>query len=212
MRSTLYGLENHLITFHKQVRDFQPQVVVVDPVDNLVHAGTLQDATAMLTRLVDFFKVQGITALMTNLTSASQASESSGVEISSLVDTWLVLRDVELRGERNRALSILKSRGMAHSNQIREFLFTDRGLDLREAHFGPEGVLQRQRQRKREALEARIFALRKEFEAETEEANRLIKEGEGREEALRQDRERMAARRIADMKPQPVRSRKTRKG
>jgi circadian clock protein KaiC len=208
MRSTLYGLENHLITFHKQVREFQPQVVVVDPVDNLVHAGTLQDATAMLTRLVDFLKVRGITALMTNLTSRGQGSECSGIEISSLVDTWLVLRDIELSGERNRALSILKSRGMAHSNQIREFLLTDRGFDLREVHLGPEEVLQKQRRRKREALEARIFALRKEFETEAEEVNRLIKEGEG----LRQERERMAVRRIADMKPEAVRSGERRKG
>ena len=138
--------------------------------------------------------MQRITALLTNLTSGDEALEKTDVDISSLVDTWLLLRDIELGGERNRAMYILKSRGMAHSNQIREFLLTDRGIELQDVYLGPEGVLtgsarqaqearekaavlltqeevegkRRELERKREALEARIAAMRKEFEAEEE--------------------------------------------
>jgi circadian clock protein KaiC len=237
MRSTVYGLESHLMTVHKLVRSFQPQVVIFDPIDSMVQAGTLKDATAMLTRLIDFLKVRRITGLLTNLTSGGSVSESTGVDISSLADTWLFLRDIELNGERNRGLYILKSRGMAHSNQIREFLLTNKGIDLQDVYLGPDGVLtgsarlsqesreksavltrrqaiegkQRGRQRKREALEARIVALRKEFEAEEEETDRLISQEQVLEKSLRQDEERMAARRQADVKPDGVPFRITRR-
>jgi circadian clock protein KaiC len=180
----------------------------------------------MLTRLIDFLKVHKVTALLTNLTSGSPTMECSGVDISSLVDSWLLLRDIELDGERNRGLYILKSRGMAHSNQIREFLLTDQGIDLQDVYLGPEGVLtgsarlsqeareqadglarrqaiegkQREEAHKREALEARIVALRKEFEAEVEEVKRLIGQEQARESQLQQIRERMAAKRHADVK------------
>jgi circadian clock protein KaiC len=238
MRSTLYGLETHLTTFHKLVRRFQPRVVVFDPIDSLVQAGTLKDATAMLTRLIDFLKVHQVTALMTNLIPGGSSLENSGVDISSLVDTWLLLRDVELNGERNRSLYILKSRGMAHSNQIREFLLTDRGIDLQDVYPGPEGVLigsarlsqelrekaaavarqqeiqnrQRERERKREAMEARITAIRKEFEAEEVEARRLIGQEQAREAELRHERERMAARRKADLNANAATSKKGMRG
>jgi len=237
MRSSLYGLETHLTTFYKLVREFKPRVVVFDPIDSLVQAGTLRDATAMLTRLIDFLKVHKVTAFLTNLTSGS-AKENSGVDISSLVDTWILLRDIELGGERNRALYILKSRGMAHSNQIREFLITDRGIDLQDVYLGLDGMLtgsarlsqetreragdavrrheiegrQRERSRKREALEARLLALRKEFEAEEEESNRLISQETAREEERRMERERMAAKRHADAKTEHVASGKRVKG
>lgn len=224
IRSTLYGLEMHLAAFHKLVTDFKPDVVVLDPIGNLVHSGTRAEASAMLTRLVDFLKVQGITALLTSLPSDSDNPESTDVDISSLVDTWLLLRNIELGGERNRAMYILKSRGMAHSNQIREFLLTDNGIELRDLYVGPEGVLtgsmrqaqearekasallrqeniegkERERERKRKALEARITAMRKEFEAEEEEAKRLSAQDEARERALREDREAMGRSRQAD--------------
>jgi circadian clock protein KaiC len=146
------------------------------------------------------------------------------VDISSLVDTWLLLKDIELGGERNRALYILKSRGMKHSNQVREFLMTEKGVDLLDVYVGPEGVLtgssrlsqesreraasvtrqqeaaakQRELRRKREALEARIAALRKEFEVESEEANVLADQSSAREETLTADRERMGRKRGAD--------------
>lgn len=164
----------------------------------------------MLVRLVDFLKLRGITAFLTNLTSGGEALERTDVNISSLVDTWLFVRDIELNGERNRALYVLKSRGMAHSNQLREFLLTERGVDLLDVYVGQDGVLtgssrgsgeaseksaalarqqeaearQRALKRKREALEARIIALRNEFESEEEEAERLAAEANARERVI----------------------------
>jgi circadian clock protein KaiC len=232
MRSTLHGLETHLTTFHKVVEEFKPRVVIFDPIDSLVQAGTLRDATSMLTRLIDFLKMEQITAFMTNLVSGGLALENTGVDISSLVDTWILLRDVEFGGERNRALFILKSRGMPHSNQVREFLITDHGIDLQDVYLGPEGVLTgsarqsqetrernaaiarqqelesriRERARKREALEARIASLRKEFEAEEEEGKRLTAQEQAREESVRSERQQMGAKRKADVNFSPIRS------
>ena len=224
IRATILGLEGHLTEFHKLVEEFKPHVVVLDPVDSLVQAGTPKDATAMLTRLIDFLKMRQITALMTNLISGGELVESSGVNISSLVDTWLLLRDVEMGGERNRAMYILKSRGMAHSNQIREFLLTDHGIDLQDVYLGPDGVLtgsarqvqefrerssararldeierkQRELKRKREAFEARLVALQKEFEVEVEEADRMLSQEETRDRMLQSERDEMAVKRKAD--------------
>ena len=223
-RSNQYGLEMHLVTIHKLVETFQPGVIIVDPISNLQQAANQADATAMLTRLIDFLKLRGITMLMTCLTSPDRAIEKTDAEISSLVDTWLLLRDIELGGERNRAMYVLKSRGMAHSNQIREFLLTDRGIELADVYLGAEGVLtgsarqaqearekaslvvqqeevearQRELARKREAMEARITALRKEFEAENEEIQRIIGQEKARIDVLRQDRVRMGMSRKAD--------------
>src|SRR5262245_40792552 len=179
-------------------------------------AGSVPDTTSMLTLLMDFLKSQKITALWTSLTAESK--ENTDVAISSLVDTWLLIRDIELDGERNRAIYVLKSRGMAHSNQIREFLLTDRGIELSDVYLGAGGVLtgtarksqearetaqalarqleietkRRELARKREVLEARISAMRGDFEAEREEMERIIGEHQDREEVLRQNRQRMA--------------------
>jgi circadian clock protein KaiC len=222
VRSTMCGLEMHLAVFHKLVQEFKPQVVVIDPITNLIQAGRSEDATATLIRLIDFLKAGGITALLNNLTSGEGTLEASETGISSLADTWLLLRDIESSGERNRAIYILKSRGMAHSNQIREFLLTSRGVELAEAYVGPEGVLTgsarlsqearekadalsqrqqlegKQRERKREALEARILAMRKEFEAEDVEFGRVIDQERTKERVLAEDRQAMRASRRAD--------------
>jgi circadian clock protein KaiC len=221
-RSSIHGLEMHLVTCHKLIRQFKPDVVVLDPIGNLTSAGTEIDTTAMLTRLMDYLKSEGITAFWTSLTSGSE-SEKTDVGISSLVDTWLLLRDIELSGERNRAMYILKSRGMAHSNQIREFLLTDHGIELSDVYLGPEGVLtgsarqaqearerasaltraqemeavRRELQRKQEAMEARVTAMRKEFEAAQAEALRLIGQDEARADVVQRDRDRMRASRHA---------------
>ena len=225
-RSTLYGLEMHLVTAYKLIREFKPEFVVLDPIGNLTLAGSESDTTSMLTRLMDFLKTHKITALWTNLTSGDE-QEKTDVGISSLVDTWLLLRGIELDGERNRALYVLKSRGMAHSNQIREFLLTDHGIELTDIYLGPEGVLtgsarqaqeakesaealareqeiaarRRELERKRRALEARITAMRKEFEADEEEAKRIIVESQKREDVFSHDKQKMAANRHADTKP-----------
>jgi circadian clock protein KaiC len=229
-RPTLYGLEMHLATIHKLVEQFRPEVVVFDPIDSLIQAGTQRDANAMMIRLIDFLKVQGITALLTNLTSGGRALESTEVNISSLVDTWLLLRDIESNGERNRAMYVLKSRGMAHSNQLREFTWTPHGIELIDVYTGPEGVLtgssrlaqesrlkaadiarqqeaetrSRERIRRREALEARITALRKEFEADEVEEEMLAAAAAARERAIGEDRKKMARSRKADMHVLPA--------
>src|SRR3990170_1843838 len=234
-RPSIHGLEMHLASIHKLVREFQPRVVIMDPVGSMVAAGTRRDATVMLTRLIDFLKLQEITAILTNLTSGDEALEKTDVDISSLVDTWLLLRDLELDGERNRVMYVLKSRGMAHSNQMREFLLTNRGVELQDVYIGAEGVLtgsarqaqeakektaallrqqevegkQRERERKREALEARIVAMRKEFEAEDEEAKRIIGQEHTSQQLVEQDREKMGRSRKSDTNETLARSGKT---
>ena len=199
-RPTTYGLETHLAALHKLVSEFEPRVVIVDPITNFLKAGTPAEAEGMLTRLIDFLKARQITAVFTSLTLGGGVQEEGEVGVSSLADTWLLVRDVELGGERNRAMYVLKSRGMAHSNQIREFLLTDRGVELRDVYVGSEGVLtgsmrlaqeareqaavrnrqeeierrQRDLQRKREALDAGISTQRSRFAAEEEELELLI--------------------------------------
>ena len=132
VRPTLYGLETHLVSIHKLVEDFQPTAVVVDPVTNLTAIGETDEIKAMMTRIIDFLKNKQITTVFTSLTSGGSASEQSEVGISSLMDTWILLRNIETDGERNRLLYILKSRGMAHSNQVREFVLSDNGIDSSE--------------------------------------------------------------------------------
>jgi circadian clock protein KaiC len=205
-RPTLYGLETHLAVMHKEIKDFKPKVVVIDPISNLVNTGSKNEVRSMLLRLVDFLKSQQITAFFTSLTSQDESSlEQTDVGISSIMDSWLLLRDIELGGERNRGIYVLKSRGMAHSNQIREFVLTDKGVDIRDVYVGPEGVLtgsmrlaqeareratrltrqveidskKRKLERKRAALEAQIAALKAEFESdEVEIALELTQENQ----------------------------------
>src|SRR5215831_4459460 len=140
-RPTTYGLEMHLVRMHKRVEDFQPSVVVMDPVSAFLNDGTPADVEGMLTRLIDFLKSRQVTALLTTLAPAVEPLNQADIHVTSLIDTWLVLRDSESAGERNRGLMVLKARGMAHSNQIREFLLTDHGIDLQDVYLGPAGVL-----------------------------------------------------------------------
>jgi circadian clock protein KaiC len=228
-RATSHGLELHLATIHKDIDQFQPQVIVFDPISSVGHAGTQRDASTMLTRLIDFLKMRNITALLTNLTSDQERFlEKTDLEVSSLVDTWLLLRDVEREGERNRVLYILKSRGMPHSNQLREFVLTEHGIQLLDVYLGPEGVLtgsarqsqearekalaairqqeieskQRDLERRRKAMEGEIASLRNEFEMEEAEALRLIGQLKNQEEIVQYDRERMSISRKADQDEQ----------
>lgn len=223
-RPTLYGLETHLAVMHKQIKDFAPRVVIVDPISNLINTGSASEVSAMLLRLVDFLKAQQITALFTSLTSPTANLEQTDVGVSSVMDTWLLLRDIELGGERNRGIYVLKSRGMAHSNQIREFVITDDGIDIRDVYVGPEGVLtgsmrlaqeareqadkvtreleidakKRTLARKRAALEAQIAALRAEFEGEEAEMAKVLKQETNRVEQLKTEEVDMARSRKAD--------------
>jgi circadian clock protein KaiC len=132
-RPTSLGMETHLAMMHKECKEFKPRAAIVDPVTNMVGAGLTSDAKLMLTRLLDYLKTDRITALFTNLTSpASISLEHTEMGISSLMDTWILLRDAENNGERKRWILVLKSRGMAHSNRIREFVITERGIRLPE--------------------------------------------------------------------------------
>jgi circadian clock protein KaiC len=132
-RTTTSGLEGHLNSMHRLIEETKPRVIVVDPISNLISVGTSIEVKAMLARLIDFMKVKRMTALFTSLTIDDARPEGSDLGISSFMDTWLVLRNFELNGERNRMLTVLKSRGMSHSNQLREFVLTRRGLSLVEA-------------------------------------------------------------------------------
>ena len=222
-RPTGYGLEMHLVVVHKLVNEFQPQAVIIDPITTFLGSGTAAEAEAMVMRLVDFLKSKRITALFTSLLHG-KAVEESKVSISSLIDTWLFLRDIELGGERNRGLYVLKSRGMAHSNQIREFRLTDHGIELTDVYVGPEGILtgsmrlaqeareqaavvtrqqeidrrRRELDRKRLTLEAQVAAQRAQLEAEEDEMKLMIEQDEAAIARLRQDREVMARSRQAD--------------
>ncbi|WP_246289659.1 circadian clock protein KaiC [Hymenobacter terrestris] len=214
-RPTLNGLERHLVTIHRLIGQFKPQTVIIDPISNLVSVGSHSEVSSMLTRLVDFLKVQGINALFTALVSGNRAQQEMTDEgISSLVDTWIHVRDLEGVGERNRGISILKARGMAHSNQVREFEVTERGIRLLDVLVGPTGIItgasrlaqhiqeqarqianeqeaerrDRDLERKRRVLEATIANLRTEFESVEEELRRVNSEEQQRHSTMAEER------------------------
>lgn len=217
-RPMAYGLEMHLVLMNKVLREFDPDVVVVDPISSLLRAGSRDDAHNMVVRLVDYLKVKHITAMFTSLTGGGESLEQTEIAVSSIVDTWLLLKTVELSGERNRAMYVLKSRGTAHSNQVREFLLTDEGVKLVEVYVGPEGVLtgtariaqeakeaaqielqrneneQRRRdaERRRAVMEAQIHALRAEIASEQEQVKHLLAQEKAAEQRVVAEREAMA--------------------
>jgi circadian clock protein KaiC len=129
-RPSLYGLEMHLVMFHDLIREFEPGIVVLDPITDFFAVGSQSEVKATITRIIDFLKGKGIMGVLTSLTSEEQALDNSMVGISSLIDTWISVRNIEKDGERHRALFILKSRGMPHSSQIRSFKLTDHGIQL----------------------------------------------------------------------------------
>ena len=141
VRPTLYGLELHLATMHKMVHEFQPDALAMDPITNLTAISQQDESKAMLVRLIDFLKNAGITTVFTSLTSGGDALEQSDADVSSLMDTWVLVRMLESAGERNRLLYVLKSRGMPHSNQMREFQLTNDGIRLIDVYVGPGDVL-----------------------------------------------------------------------
>ncbi|TPV32774.1 circadian clock protein KaiC [Paucihalobacter ruber] len=223
-RPTLYGLEMHLAVTHKFVNEFKPNVVVLDPINTFVTNDKEFELRTLLMRIIDFLKVKQITALFTSLTRSDCGLEGSDAGISSLIDTWLLLRDIELNGERNRGIYILKSRGIANSNQIREFDLTDKGVKLRDVYIGANGVLTgsariaqeahensemlarkyeiefkiREIERKRKELEAQVEAMRTDFKSEETEANKIIEEEQQMMKQLEQDKKVMATSRKAE--------------
>jgi circadian clock protein KaiC len=132
IRPTSFGLEAHLVDIHRLVAECEPDAVVVDPITNLTSIGETAEIKSMMTRVIDFLKNKQITTIFTSLTAGGSASEQSEVGISSLMDTWILLRNLETNGDRKRLLYILKSRGMAHSSRVRQFMLTDNGIELLE--------------------------------------------------------------------------------
>lgn len=223
-RPTFYGLEMHLAMTHKAVRQFDPRIVILDPINTFIIGDKEFEVKMMLMRIIDYLKSNQITALLTSLTSNDSTLEHTDGAISSLIDTWLLLRDIELSGERNRGMYILKSRGMDHSNQIREFLLTGHGVELREAYIGAGGVLtgsariaqeakeyaglltrkndierkKRELDRKRNALEAQIITMRNDFETEESEVYKMIETEQEILKQKKQDKIEMAESRKAD--------------
>lgn len=222
MRPTLTGLEMHLTTMHKEIEIFNPAVVITDPVNSFIAGDNLLEARLMAMRLIDFLKIKNVTGFMTYLSSGSEDIEHNF--ISSLIDTWIILRDIELSGERNRGIYILKSRGMPHSNQIREFLLTSKGIQLRHVYPGLDGVLtgssriaqeardrsekirhlqeiesrKKSLEQKRNAMNARIAAIQAEFQMEEQETFKIIGLETERLERMNLDRKDMAVSRKAD--------------
>ncbi len=141
VRPFSHGLETHLARKIQFITEFAPHVVIIDPISGLDTTGTALEIKAALMRLMDWLKLKGITVMLTDLTMGGSALERADAAISSLVDTWLVLRDLETNGERNRGLHILKSRAMGHSNQVREFMVTNHGIQLTDVYIGPSGML-----------------------------------------------------------------------
>jgi circadian clock protein KaiC len=222
-RPTANGLEMHLVSMHKAVGEFQPDVVIVDPITNLVSVASGSETLSMLTRLIDFLKLRGTTTLFTSLTSGGNDIEQSEVGISSLIDSWLMLKIVHSGGERNRTLTIIKSRGMAHSNQTAEYRLTDSGLELLDTYLGATQVLTgsprlakeaedaalveasaeemerkaAERDRRRKVLEQQIGELRAQFEADDAALAREIEQAERRRDRILAERNAMAKSRHA---------------
>jgi circadian clock protein KaiC len=226
-RPSSAGLETHLALKHKLIGIFKPQVVIMDPLNSFVIGDNEIEVKSMLMRLVDFLKTRQITGLFTNLAQSGSPVEQTDVAISSVIDTWLLLRDIDSGGERNRCLSILKSRGMSHSNQIREFMLTDHGVELRDVYVGPEGVLtgsarltkeaenqaktlvrnqevelrRIELERKRTTLDAQIAMLRAEFAVQEVASLKIIGQETAEKAQLAQGRVDMGLSRKVDAKP-----------
>jgi circadian clock protein KaiC len=227
-RPMAYGLEMHLIAMRRQIDTFQPAIVIIDPISNLTNVGTQKDVQLTLTRLIDYLKLKNITAVCTSLVEIEKEEiEGQFAQgVSSLMDTWINLRFFENNNERNRGIAVIKSRGMPHSNQIREYLLTDHGVEIQDVYLGPSGgvlmgsakaaqeakdmaevIAERQNvaRRKRElesklkSLDAQISALRSEFETQEEELNKLTSEDELRDETRFKTRSAMARRKWADV-------------
>lgn len=222
-RPTFYGLESHLVNIHKQVKKFKPKTVILDPITNLVTIGTMAEVKSILIRLIDFLQSENITVMFTALVFDNDISVQTDEGVSSLVDAWILVRDIESNGERNRGIYIMKSRGMKHSNQVREFVIKDNGLELVDVYLGPDGILvgsareaqkldevtgaelrghainrkDREIARKQLVLEAKIASLKEEFESVQDELNKTFVEEELKKEIMDKNRQQLTQNRNA---------------
>ena len=216
-RPTLHGLEMHLVDIHKKIKAFRPRTVILDPITNFISVGSVSEVKLMLIRLIDFLQAQQITVLFTALSLNTVVNEQTDEGVSSLVDAWLLIKDIEFNGERNRGIYIMKSRGMKHSNQVREFTISEEGLALVDVYLGPSGVLTgsaREEQqltevtgqvlrdhavsrkdieieRKRKVLKAKIESLKEDFESTQDELNKSYLEEDLRKEIMEKNRQQL---------------------
>ena len=223
-RPTSFGMEMHLLTMYNLVKEFNPEAVIIDPISNLSSVGGDEEVKSILTRFVDFLKGANITTVFTDLTIGKAVGEYTETAISSLMDTWILLRNIETSGERNRALFVLKSRGMNHSNQVREFILSSDGVELTDAYRGPEGVLmgsakaiqetldreeatkrvqelkgrKRSFEAKRAALEAQMAVLKQDMVTMDQEMAAVEAEATSQKQSLAKGRNDMAKIRKAD--------------
>jgi circadian clock protein KaiC len=240
-RPSAFGLEVHLALIHRAISEHDPAVVVIDPITNFLAVSDEGQTKSMLTRLIDFLKMKQITAMFNSLTSAGSELEDSEVGVSSLMDAWLLVKNIESNGERNRGLYILKARGIAHSNQVREFVLTEHGIELIDAYIGSEGVLmgsarssqvaretaaeverrlatkqkERELRRKQQLYEAQSVALQGQYEAERDVILRELEEAKQREKVIAHQRLEIARLRHADSDGRQLEengARKARKG
>ncbi|MBT1709730.1 circadian clock protein KaiC [Fulvivirgaceae bacterium PWU5] len=226
-RPTVHGLEMHLVEIHKKIQQFNPRVIILDPITNLVTIGTVSEVKSMLIRLIDFLQNRQISVLFTALNYNNVITEQTDEGVSSLVDTWITVRDLESNGERNRGLYIMKSRGMKHSNQVREFVITSEGLELVDVYLGPGGILigsareaqeleevtglalkthglsrrDREIERKKTVLEAKIASLQEEFESVKDELYRAQQEEQLRQEIRDKNRIELLKKRYLNENP-----------
>ena len=220
-RPTLFGLEMHLVSIHKKILQFQPSVVILDPITNLITAGLMSEVKSVLVRLIDFLQEKQITVMFTALNLNSVVSEQTDEGVSSLVDAWISVKEIETNGERNRGLYVMKSRGMKHSSQIREFVITEQGLNLIDVYVGGEGILtgsareaqqlnevtglelrsyalsrkDREIARKRKILEAKIASLQEEFDSVQEELNKSYMEDDLKKKIMEKNRSMLSLKR-----------------
>ncbi len=216
-RPTMYGLEMHLVAIYKLIKQFKPKTVILDPITNLITVGSVGEVKSILTRLIDFLQTEQITVMFTALTLNNIVNEQTDEGVSSLVDAWLLVRDIENNGERNRGMYIMKSRGMKHSNQVREFMITSKGLNLIDVFVGPDGVLtgsarefqqlqsqtdevllkntlsrkEKEIARKSKELNAKIASLTSRFESVKEQLENEFTEQQLRKEVIENNRKQM---------------------
>ncbi len=220
-RPTTYGLEMHLVAIHKMIRQFKPRTVILDPITNLITVGSMSEVKSILIRLIDFLQNEGITVMFTALVYNNDITVQTDEGVSSLVDAWILVRDIESNGERNRGIYVMKSRGMRHSNQVREFVIRDHGIEILDVHLGPQGVLigsarlakqldeatenelgnygrnrkDREIERKRKVLESKIDSLKEEFESIQDELNKAYVENDLKKEIMDRNRTQLAKQR-----------------
>jgi circadian clock protein KaiC len=220
-RPNIYGLEMHLVSMYKKIAQMKPRMVIIDPVTNLISIGSMSELKSVLIRLMDLLQNDGITAVFTSLIYNNDINTQTDEGISSLVDAWIQVRDIETNGERNRGIYIMKARGMGHSNKVREFEITKDGIQLIDVYAGPEGVLvgsarvehelnsyagvemrkyaisrkEREIELNRISLERKISALNDEFEMMKDQLNKVYMEEDMRKDIIEKNKKRIVGQR-----------------